>query len=770
MTKFLIKLTRKNQLFSWSKDCQTTFDELKKRVIETSVLSYFSSELKTFLKSDSSDYVSIEILSQKENDDLIRSVTYFSKTLSSAECNYEIYDKELLTIIRCFEQWRAELQSVKSFINVLTNHKSLEYFMTIKKLNKRQTKWIEFLAEFDFKIAYQSKKKNDKANSLTRRFEDKSVDETNDRNKHMHQTVLSTEKVDSRIVQKLNDTEKNLNSKLSPFDRVKSANQKNEICTTIRNAIRNRKKSFDEMLLKKFEMIENTLFFKKKLWVSKIDQLKLNSIKEVHDKSVSEHSDVRRTCKYLHKWYYWSQAKQSVKRYIRNCHICKRFKASRNKYSKLLNSLSISDQSWTNIIMNFVTELSKTKNDFNAILMIVNRLIKMHHYVLCTTEEDDTFAEKTIKLLINNVWKLHELSSIIMSNRDSQFVSLVWKTVCKMLKIDVKLSTAFHSETNDQSEIANQEMKRYLRSYCSYQQDDWFEWLSMIEFAFNAAISAFTELFAFMINYEFESRMSFDSSDIENVDRLSAKERILTQKAKTIFDKMKNIWNFIKKRLARAQDIQKRYADLKRNLSSEYQAEDMMWLFIKNIKTKRSSRKLNHKWIEFYKITNVLKDACQLNLSIFMKIHNIFHTFLLRKAAIDSLIDQIQSSSLSIVVNDEKKYEIDDVLNSRYHYEKLQYKVVWIDHSSDRAWYSAKNFQNHSKKILNDYHQRYSTKSESKMRLIVIIETMLSEWIKSEHKKAKQLIQNVFNKMKSEMKENDRKRFNKDSFETNLAY
>jgi hypothetical protein len=770
VTKFLIKLTRKNQLFSWSKDCQTTFDELKKRVIETSVLSYFSSELKTFLKSDSSDYVSIEILSQKENDDLIRSVTYFSKTLSSAECNYEIYDKELLTIIRCFEQWRAELQSVKSFINVLTNHKSLEYFMTIKKLNKRQTKWIEFLAEFDFKIAYQSKKKNDKANSLTRRFEDKSVDETNDRNKHMHQTVLSTEKVDSRIVQKLNDTEKNLNSKLSPFDRVKSANQKNEICTTIRNAIRNRKKSFDEMLLKKFEMIENTLFFKKKLWVSKIDQLKLNSIKEVHDKSVSEHSDVRRTCKYLHKWYYWSQAKQSVKRYIRNCHICKRFKASRNKYSKLLNSLSISDQSWTNIIMNFVTELSKTKNDFNAILMIVNRLIKMHHYVLCTTEEDDTFAEKTIKLLINNVWKLHELSSIIMSNRDSQFVSLVWKTVCKMLKIDVKLSTAFHSETNDQSEIANQEMKRYLRSYCSYQQDDWFEWLSMIEFAFNAAISAFTELFAFMINYEFESRMSFDSSDIENVDRLSAKERILTQKAKTIFDKMKNIWNFIKKRLARAQDIQKRYADLKRNLSSEYQAEDMMWLFIKNIKTKRSSRKLNHKWIEFYKITNVLKDACQLNLSIFMKIHNIFHTFLLRKAAIDSLIDQIQSSSLSIVVNDEKKYEIDDVLNSRYHYEKLQYKVVWIDHSSDRAWYSAKNFQNHSKKILNDYHQRYSTKSESKMRLIVIIETMLSEWIKSEHKKAKQLIQNVFNKMKSEMKENDRKRFNKDSFETNLAY
>ncbi len=103
VVKFFVKLIKKNHLFSWSDDCQTTFDNLKKRVIETLVLSYFSSELKTFLKSNSFDYVSIEILSQKEDDDLIKSITYFSKTLFSVKCNYEIYDKELLAIIRCFE-------------------------------------------------------------------------------------------------------------------------------------------------------------------------------------------------------------------------------------------------------------------------------------------------------------------------------------------------------------------------------------------------------------------------------------------------------------------------------------------------------------------------------------------------------------------------------------------------------------------------------------------------------------------------------------------
>jgi hypothetical protein len=125
--------------------------------------------------------------------------------------------------------------------------------------------------------------------------------------------------------------------------------------------------------------------------------------------------------------------KETVKRYVKNCHICKRSKASRNKYSELLNSLSISNRLWTNIIMNFVTELSKIKNDFNAILMIINRLTKMHHYVSCIVEEESTFVEKTTRLLIDHVWKLHELSSTIVSDRESQFISFVWKAVCETL-------------------------------------------------------------------------------------------------------------------------------------------------------------------------------------------------------------------------------------------------------------------------------------------------------------------------------------------------
>jgi hypothetical protein len=105
----------------------------------------------------------------------------------------------------------------------------------------------------------------------------------------------------------------------------------------------------------------------------------------------------------------------------------------------------------------------------------------MHHYIACITHEKDTSFEEIAKMLIEHVWKLHDLSEIIVFDRESQFVFLMWQSFCKCLKIYVKLSTVFYSETDDQSEIANQKMKRYLRSYCNYQQNDWFDWLFMIE-------------------------------------------------------------------------------------------------------------------------------------------------------------------------------------------------------------------------------------------------------------------------------------------------
>jgi hypothetical protein len=295
-------------------------------------------------------------------------------------------------------------------------------------------------------------------------------------------------------------------------------------------------------------------------------------MQKMHDQSASRHSEMNRTIKLLKRNHRWSEMIRDVKQYVRNCHTCRKIKANRDKYHELLNSLSILDRSWTDITFDFVIELFDNR-EYNAILMIVNRLSKMHHYISCIIDENDTTAEKTTKLLIQHVWKLHELLTTMISNRDSQFIFLVWDTICKMLRIKTKLFIAFHSKTNEQSEIFNQEMKRYLRVYVNHQQDDWTDWFSMIEYAFNAFISVITQMSSFFVNYEFESRMSFDQIEFEEN---TIRNRVNKFRKRTIVFTMKNIWKFAKKHMKKSQQNHAIYANKHRISTSNYQMKDQV--------------------------------------------------------------------------------------------------------------------------------------------------------------------------------------------------
>ena len=119
------------------------------------------------MKTDTSDEVIAGILSQQHSDTEWYSVVYFSKTMAPAECNYEIHDKEMLAIIRSLKQWRPELEGTHFWIQIYTDHKALEYFMTTKQLTERQAQWAEALSEYYFIIMYWSDKQNTKADVLT---------------------------------------------------------------------------------------------------------------------------------------------------------------------------------------------------------------------------------------------------------------------------------------------------------------------------------------------------------------------------------------------------------------------------------------------------------------------------------------------------------------------------------------------------------------------------------------------------------------------------
>jgi hypothetical protein len=692
IVKSLIKLTRKNVFFTWNETCKQAFELLKSTVIEASILTHFDLKKQIYIKSDSFDFVFAKILSQMRENDELHSVTFFSKNLASIECNYEIYDKELLTIIRCFEQWRFELLFTESNISIkiLTDHKNLEYFMFTKQLNRRQNRWAQFLTDFHFVIIYLSKKSNEKADSLIRRTKDVS-NKKNDRQKQQNQILLFSER----------------------FEQF----------------------SF----LQAIELI------------IVLESNRLSLMQEMHDQFASSHSKINRTIKLLRRNHRWSRMIRDVKQYVRNCHTCKRIKTARDKYHELLNSLSILDRSWTDIILDFVIELFDNR-EYNAVFMIMNRLSKMHHYISCNIDENDTTVEKTTKLLIQHVWKLHELSITMISNKDSQFVSLIWNTICRILKIKTKLFIAFHSKTNEQSEIFNQEMKRYLRVYVNHQQNDWTNWLSMIEYVSNASISTITHVFSFFANYEFESRMSFDQMKF---DENTTRNRINKFRRREIVFIMKNIWKFAKKHMKKNQQSQIIYFNRHKTFASNYRVEDQVWLSIKNIQIDRSFKKLDHKMLESFRILKKRDNSYKFELSVEMNIHSVFHISLLKKNLDDFLSRQIISSLSSIVINDEQKFDVENIIDfrlvNRTFNKRLQYKIRWVEHFSDRKWYSTENFD-HAKEIVIDYHDRYSNKLESQSIIVALIIDRYTDWLHQSIKNAKELIQKTLDKMKKEMK------------------
>ncbi|KAH0615168.1 uncharacterized protein H6S33_000804 [Morchella sextelata] len=162
------------------------------------ILAHFNPDRKIVIETDACDYVSAGILSQRDNEGILHPVTFFSKNHSPAECNYEIYDKELLAIIRCFEEWRHRLEGAQFPIEVLSDHRNLEYFMTTKLLNRRQARWSEFLSRFDFVIQFRPGKQGTKPDALTRRSDDLPK-EGDERLTHQSQVILKRKNLGTKL-------------------------------------------------------------------------------------------------------------------------------------------------------------------------------------------------------------------------------------------------------------------------------------------------------------------------------------------------------------------------------------------------------------------------------------------------------------------------------------------------------------------------------------------------------------------------------------------
>ncbi len=456
---------------------------------------------------------------------------------------------------------------------------------------------------------------------------------------------------------KIADLKKNINESI--YKQILETNEIDENCTLLREAIERDETQYEDIKLKNCRIQNKILYHDSQLWISFNELLQMNLIREIHDQSSVDHSDILRTVKIIKRNYYWSFMRKTIDQYIWNCYICQRSKTSRNKSNDLLQSLSISEQQWQDIVINFIIDLSDS-SEYNAILTIICKLSKERHYISCITENEDITVEKTAEMLIQWVYRTHDLSSFIVSDRGSQFTFILWKSLCKRLDINLRLSTVYHSQIDDQSERVNQNVKRYLRFFCSYMQDDWFKWLLMIEFVNNNVLFSVIFLIFFFMNKNFHSCMSFNSDIIKYE---SIRECLQIDRVKNISEQMNKTLIFAREALIKTWKQMMNQAN-KHRKKINYKIKSKMFLNERNIITAKSFKKLDDKMLDSFINLDLIDSSYKLKLSESMHVHDVFHSDLLRSVVDDFLSDQKNELSDSIVINDEDEWEINDILNS----------------------------------------------------------------------------------------------------------
>lgn len=701
ISKPLVQLTKKDQPFVWTEACQEAFEALKQHVTTAPVLRHLDPNRQAILETDASDWVTGGVLSQYDDEHILHPVAFYSKNMIPAECNYHIYDKELLAIIRCFEHWRPELEHADLPIQIFTDHQALKNFMENKQLTRRQARYLDLLTEFNFQVIFRAGKNNTKADALTRRADGRPTNEDDERHKHQFQTILTPDRVDIRV----GEIEESL------FDRVLKANKEDQTCFEFRKAIEEGIELLHGVDLTDCRLVDGALYKKGLLWVPNVLRTELlkeislhtEVLQDVHDQPSSGHPGITRTLQMLKRHYYWPGCTADVKRYVRNCHPCQRSKAPRDKANGLLAPLPVPQQRWQDIAMDFITGLPESEGK-NAICTIIDRLTKERHYVPCYWGEDGTSTEETVWIMLWNVFRLHGLPDSIISDRGPQFVSKMWKALCQRLRIKANLSTAYHPETDGQTERANQDVKRGLRTYCNHMQDDWARWLPMVEFSDNNNTSSASSMTHFYLNKGFHPRMSF-APDISSYE--STRERLQAARADNIAKRMEEMLEFGRSRLVESQKIMKDQAD-KHRRDVSYNIGDKVWVSSKDIKTTRPSQTLEDKMFGPYRIIGRVGTSYRLELPTTFKRTNTFHPSKLRPDPDDPLPGQHPPPPRPVEVEGEDEWELDDILQSRRYRGRLQYKVKWHGFERDDEWYyaDAEQFKN-AQTVVEEFHTRY---------------------------------------------------------------
>ncbi|SYW79653.1 uncharacterized protein UHO2_04296 [Ustilago hordei] len=691
----LVKPIERFKKFELPEEAQQAFHKLIQAFTSAGVLQHFDYHLPTRLETDASDFAIAGVLKQ-EHEGRWHPVAFYSRKMSSAEKNYEIHDKELLAVVACLTQWRHMLAGLPNQLVILTDHEALKYFKSQRRITGRQARWAILLADFDFILQYRPGDKGGEPDALTRRTDMQPAGEEQDHNVRQllpprvfketadHDSLLvapmiSMESIASKGLKDLVKIFQPLDQELQEIHRKKPFELKDDLWY-----------SGGRLVIPKVIMPgrTNNRHSRSAKEVDgqslSVEHLRFMVMTQCHDGITAGHVGRDATIKAAQRHYWWPNMTAWIADYVASCPVCARYKAPRHRPYGLLQPLATPDRPWGSISLDFIEGLPTSKKydskTYDSILVIVDRLTKFA--ILAPTHKTVT-AKQTAVLLYGHMVRLFGYPDHMVSDRGRQFISGAWKAFAEQMGVKHSLSTAYHPQTDGQTERVNQVIEQYLRMYCNYEQNDWANLLDTAAFVYNNTVHNSIGVSPFFACYGWNPKAHPDIPQRLGVNDPGRFKYLMDGK-----ERCKYLQEQIREAQRRSVDqYNRKHKDI------EFKVGDMVYINRRNWKTRRPTPKLDTRFAGPYPVQErVGRRAYRITLPANLRVHDVFHVSMLEPARTSSLPQRAEQPTMPPLPDEDLDFEVEALIDKRSHNGTTEYKVLWRGYSEEAAsWEPVEN-------------------------------------------------------------------------------
>jgi transposase InsO family protein len=448
------------------------------------------------------------------------------------------------------------------------------------------------------------------------------------------------------------------------------------------------------------------LRFKERVYIPMGSNLRTRLLSIHHDDPLAGHFGRSRTLELIKRKYYWPNLDRDVAEYVKDCQVCQGATARRHKPYGELQSLPIPSRPFIELSMDFVTGLPPAfyqGREVDSVLVIVDRFTKWSLFLAVSTT---ITAAELAELFHNSVELRFGPPEGIVSDRGPVFTSRFWSSLCYISKVRLRLSTAFHPQTDGQTERVNQTLEHYLRCFVAENQTVWPNLLASAEYACNNAVNSTTKISPFqaLMGYSpsFQHRFEGESASGE-VPAASAR----IEKLESLREKLQENWR-------KANESMAKYYN-KDHQPMQFKKGDLVGLSTKNLRLK-GSKKLAPRFIGPFRILQAIgKQAYRLSLPRqYDRIHNVFHVSLLepwRKPS-GTGHEFLPMPDLE----DDDEYEVEEVREDRVVDNETHFLVKWKGWPSEYNQWVPQEDMGNATEAIQSYWKRKKGKIESNLK------------------------------------------------------